>query len=404
MELSCSVQNYHWGKPADQSVVAELAASNDADKFKVDPDKKYAEFWMGTHPSGPSSLKATGKLLADYLKENPSSVGSEAGTNLPYLFKVLSVDTALSIQVHPCKAKAEELHKARPDLYKDDNHKPEMALAVTDFEGLCGFRPLADIKHNLRVKCPEISSLISPLDQSLIDADETNYGPALRDCFSKLLRAGKADIEAALDKVAKRMTSDSQDQDEKLLVRLMGQYPGDVGCLVMFFLNVVHLKPGEAMFLAANVPHAYLKGDCIECMSRSDNVIRAGLTPKLIDVEALIDNLDYRCVKDPADVMFEPSRENRHTLLYDPPVPDFAVAKITVDDSNGLMDMYSSNGSVELVARKTGSIVVVTRGSADYQFDGASGSMAKGTVLFVPASRVVSLENAKDLLAFQAFF
>ena len=92
-----------------------------------------------------------------------------------------------------------------------------------------------------------------------MDADETNYGPALRDCFSKLLRAGKADIEAALDKVAKRVPPDSQDQDEKLLVRLMGQYPGDVGCLVMFFLNVVHLKPGEAMFLAANVPHAYLK-------------------------------------------------------------------------------------------------------------------------------------------------
>ena len=123
MELTCSVQNYHWGKSAGESVVAALAASNDATKA-IDDTKRYAEFWMGTHPSGPSSVKATGQTLADFLKDNPGSVGGEGASNLPYLFKVLSVDTALSIQVHPCKAKAEQLHKARPDLYKDDNHKP----------------------------------------------------------------------------------------------------------------------------------------------------------------------------------------------------------------------------------------------------------------------------------------
>jgi len=396
MELTCSVQNYHWGKSAGESVVAALAASNDATKV-IDDTKRYAEFWMGTHPSGPSSVKATGQTLADFLKDNPGSVGGEGASNLPYLFKVLSVDTALSIQVHPCKAKAEQLHKARPDLYKDDNHKPEMALAVTDFEGLCGFRPLEEIKANLTKKCPEVSGLVNIGD--LLAADETNYSPALKECFSQLLRSDKGQIKLVLDQLkAKVEALEAKDQDQKLFLRLMGQYPGDVGCLVMFFLNVVTLKPGEAMFLAANVPHAYLKGDCVECMSRSDNVIRAGLTPKLIDVEALIDNLNYNCVKKAGDVMFEPTAENEHTLVYDPPVPDFTVAKIEI--------AAAGQAPVELVKRSSGSILVVTQGCGKYQAtpSGGNGSLAKGTVLFIPAGQSVSVSNVQGLLAFQAFF
>jgi len=392
MELSCSVQNYHWGKSANESSVAELAALNDPSKGQLDESKRYAEFWMGTHPNGPSTIKATGQLLADFLKENPQAVAASGDrSNLPYLFKVLSVDTALSIQAHPNKGHAEQLHSQRPDLYKDDNHKPEMAVAVTKFEGLCGFRPLAEIQHNLKVKCPELAELIGA--EALIKASEDDYSAALREAFTTLMTMDKAKVGATLDRIKARIGDKKDDEDYELCLRLMDQYPGDVGCLVMFFLNHVRLEPGEAMFLGANVPHAYLSGDCMECMSRSDNVVRAGLTPKVIDVDTLVQMLDYACV---SDVKFKPETETEYSVVFDPPVPDFSVAKIELDVEKEVVD---------LVTRQTGSILIVTSGSGTFEFDGeADKPLAKGTVLFIPANKSVKISNSKGLIAFQAFF
>ena len=166
-------------------------------------------------------------------------------------------------------------------------------------------------------------------------------------------------------------------------------------------------------------------------------MIRAGLTPKLIDVPALLDNLDYKCVNQPSDVMFKPSREDPHTLLYDPPVPDFSVAKIDIDQRYGhdsffisfpkkvnfssrvtrlcnslkkcqISDhaylIYIGSEKCDLKMRHTGSIMVVTGGSAKYQFKGSEGTLGNGTVLFVPANTTVSVSDAMKLQAFQAFF
>eukprot|EP01084_Bolivina_argentea_P239330 402287_1 len=129
VQLSCTAQNYAWGKPAKTSKVAQLLSK------ETDGDKPYAELWMGTHKKGPSSVILDSKsnktqLLSDFL-----------GAELPYLYKVLSVARSLSIQAHPNKELAEKLHKDRPNVYKDDNHKPEMAVALTPFEAMCGFRP-----------------------------------------------------------------------------------------------------------------------------------------------------------------------------------------------------------------------------------------------------------------------
>ena len=389
MELSCSVQNYHWGKSSTESQVAALAAKNDPEKHVLDDSKRYAELWMGTHPSGPSTLKSSGQLLADFLKANTGAVGGQ-GSNLPYLFKVLSVDTALSIQAHPNKTHAEQLHAARPDVYKDDNHKPEMALALTEFEGLCGFRPLKEIQHNLKVKCPELSSLIHC--QDLIEANDTNYQEALKSCFGNLMRQDKDKIKAVLEAVKDRVSSlEDEDRDYAMFLRLMTQYPGDVGCFVLFFLNLVTLQPGEAMYLGSNVPHAYLHGDCIECMARSDNVVRAGLTPKLIDVETLVEMLDYSCV---SDVKFSPVTEDEYCTVYDPPIPDFSVAKISAKNAENL----------NLIQRKTGSILIVVEGSGNYLFQGKEAQFEAGSVLFVPANETLTLSKAVNVVAYQAFF
>ena len=133
------------------NLAAEFAANGRPDDFCVDGTAPYAELWMGTHPNGPSMLKGPGALsLAEHISQKPEILGKDCrqkfGDQLPFLFKVLSVNKALSIQAHPDKKHAEKLHADRPDIYKDPNHKPEMAIALTDFEGLCGFRHVSHVQ------------------------------------------------------------------------------------------------------------------------------------------------------------------------------------------------------------------------------------------------------------------
>lgn len=133
LRLQCEVKQYDWGKMGSESVVAQLAACGDG-KLEVDPVAPYAELWMGAHVSGPSLTSVTNESLSAWLSRHPRALGKEVclqhGVNLPFLFKVLSVRKSLSIQSHPDKSLAEQLHAERPSIYKDPNHKPEIALAV----------------------------------------------------------------------------------------------------------------------------------------------------------------------------------------------------------------------------------------------------------------------------------
>ncbi|VDN96476.1 unnamed protein product [Rodentolepis nana] len=148
--LKCTSQVYDWGKVGSASKVYQLMVSSEkSDEFKS--NQPYAELWMGTHPSGPSVLWNDRSISLDaYIKDHPEYLGIPCvdtfGHQLPFLFKVLSIDKALSIQAHPDKRLAEKLHADWPDIYKDDNHKPEMAIALTNFEALIGFRPLVQIR------------------------------------------------------------------------------------------------------------------------------------------------------------------------------------------------------------------------------------------------------------------
>ena len=147
LKLKCAVQNYGWGKVGSASEVAKLCAADGGSA--IDEAQPYAELWMGTHPSGPSHVVAAAsasseeETLKSWIETHEEALGdvllSRFGCDLPFLFKVLSVRTALSIQAHPDKDRAKRLHQERPQVYKDSNHKPEMALAITNFEALCGF-------------------------------------------------------------------------------------------------------------------------------------------------------------------------------------------------------------------------------------------------------------------------
>ncbi|KAJ7971231.1 Mannose-6-phosphate isomerase [Quillaja saponaria] len=311
--LKCFVQNYDWGRLGQDSQVARLSALNLGAQF--DPDKPYAEFWMGTHESGPSFLVSSGEnggldgsesvTLKSWLSKNPNVLGEKVlekwGSDLPFLFKVLSVSKALSIQAHPDMELARVLHKLLPDVYKDGNHKPEMALAVTSFEALCGFISLEELKSVLRA-VPEIVELVGVTYSNLVlnssDQDEENIKSVLRAIFTQLMSASKEMIVEVVGKLINRLHLESQvrhlTEKEELVLRLEKQYPADVGLISAFFLNHVKLNPGEALYLGANEPHAYIHGECIECMATSDNVVRAGLTPKHRDVQTLCSMLTYK--------------------------------------------------------------------------------------------------------------
>ncbi|KAF7701889.1 hypothetical protein HF521_001172 [Silurus meridionalis] len=346
--LSCMVQNYAWGKVGLDSEVAKLVLGGDPQAV-IQDDRPYAELWMGAHPKGDALIKdnrISQRTLGQWIADYPACLGSKVKDTfhgqLPFLFKVLSVNTALSIQAHPNRELAAKLHAQFPEHYPDNNHKPEMAIALTEFEGLCGFRPLEEIISFLK-NVPEFHALVGnePADELQRSRDNpARASLALKKCFSRMMNCEKKVFVDQLNMLVKRVSEEEAagkdvcSSNGELLLRLHSQYPGDIGCFSIYFLNRIVLHPGEAMFLGANEPHAYLSGDCIECMACSDNTVRAGLTPKYIDVNTLCEMLNYSpalasakifpAIQDPSDPCVR---------LYDPPVPDFTVMRIQVPPS-----------------------------------------------------------------------
>jgi len=401
MELVCSVQEYAWGKQGSSSQVARFAPKA-CPPFSAEETTPYAELWMGTHPNGPARLAQTGQLLGDLVASNPELLGEESrakfGDKLPFLFKVLSVGKALSIQAHPDLPHAQQLHRERPEVYKDPNHKPEIAIALTDFEGLCGFRPLQEIQGFL-ASVPELASVVGEPGSQLATAPETQYRDQLKAAFEALMLCNKETIASQLKTLSARLSAlPSLDPVSLLFQRLHGQYPGDVGCFVIYFLNVLKLVPGESMFLGPNVPHAYLAGDCIECMANSDNVVRAGLTPKLIDTPTLVAMLDYTCSAAETRKFGPSEGPSSECTQFHPPVPDFAVSRHCV----------AANGSsYTLPQRSSASILLVTEGQGEQESEANKCSVSPGSVLFIPANATAKLtcskESEKGLVIFQAY-
>ena len=174
---------------------------------------------MGTHPKNPSKELSSGRTLLDLFSQNKAllsqSVSAKYGEKLPFLFKVLSINKALSIQAHPNKKLAEQLHAKDPKNYPDDNHKPEMAIAITPFEGLCGFRPLKEIAHFLET-VPSLASLVGEEAKSefVKVAKEGGEGPnetskkALQKAFGALMSSSAEDIEKEISNLVKQAESE----------------------------------------------------------------------------------------------------------------------------------------------------------------------------------------------------
>ncbi|OMP04764.1 Mannose-6-phosphate isomerase, type I [Corchorus olitorius] len=398
--LRAWVQNYDWGKYGAEAQVARLLALNCG--VEIEPERPYAEFWMGTHGSGPSFLADEGGEdenvgLKEWIGKNPNVLGHKVlenwGSDLPFLFKVLSVAKALSIQAHPDKELAKELHKLLPNLYKDGNHKPEMALAITEFRALCGFITLEELKGVLE-DVPEIVELVGTASANqVLNIDEQDGAEkvkfALRSVFTQLMSASKEMTMKAISKLKSRLHKVSQlrclTEKEQLVLQLERQYPGDIGVISAFFFNYVKLNPGEALYLGANEPHAYLSGECIECMATSDNVVRAGLTPKHRDIQTLCSMLTY---KQGYPEILKGFPLSPYITRYLPPFDEFEVD----------LCILPKGSSTVFPAIPGPSIFLAFVGEGTLHTGSWKDIVTEGDVLFAPANMEITISTASSEL------
>jgi mannose-6-phosphate isomerase len=393
MLLRCNVKPYEWGKRGNDSLVAQLLDPEDPTLI-VKEDEPYAELWMGVHPAGGSIIKSASAdkesplWLKDYLDENPSALGSAVlnkfGPTLPFLFKVLSVNKALSIQAHPDVDCARVLHESDPKNYPDANHKPELAIALTPFEVLCGFRPLEEI-HQFINDIPELATLVlrDVVDPSDDPPDVKTM--TITRIFSNLMHSKPSVIAAKVNELLERKEGVPE---YELVSRLNVQFPGDVGIFCVYLFNHFTLQPGESVYIPANEPHAYLSGDCVECMANSDNVVRGGLTPKYIDIPTITNLLTFRHREEGWVFKGEESAEQgQGRVMYRPPVAEFAVESIETGKD---FTIYSTESC---------SIAIVLDGECQVN----ELSMKKGSVAFLQAGVRWDFRIKTKLKLFRAF-
>ena len=315
--LECACQTYAWGQPSSKSLVFKILKKNN---LPVDESKPYAEYWMGTHLNGPSKIKLQNetKLLSDYLNGN-----------LSYLFKVLSVEKPLSIQLHPDKETAKKLHESHPDIYKDDNHKPELFIALDDFELLFGFISINQAWDKINIYKNVFN--FNEAEKFLNDKTVENYESVIK----KIIFLTKEEYENMI----KNLLEHKETKEDSLIKRLYNYFGLDLGILVSMFMNHLYKKKGDSIFISANYPHAYIHGNCLEAMANSDNVIRLGLTPKLVDrknFEIIIDkyfpNMIYdESIGDPKIVEHISFCEEKNIVTYDKKgIDDFKLEEVRI--------------------------------------------------------------------------
>ncbi|EKO3841243.1 mannose-6-phosphate isomerase, class I [Vibrio harveyi] len=388
-KLDNVIQNYAWGS---KESISKLFGIENA---KHQPQ---AEIWMGAHPNGCSRLAATGELLSDVIARDKASMFGDYTMmrfgELPYLFKVLAADSPLSIQVHPNKRKA-ELGFARENEqgipldapnrnYKDANHKPELVYALTFYKAMNGFRPIEQILTLFR------QFGIRSLDGKVAALAEHPNQDGLKDFFTAIMTLNEthkiqalAELDAALERGPKTAL---EREVLSYVAEFQKHYPKDIGLLSPLMLNTIELAPGEAMFLHAETPHAYVQGTALEIMANSDNVLRAGLTPKYIDVDELIANTAFHTTQ-PELIKLSPIHKEGK-LSYPIPVDDFGFDILSSDGEckqqfvRGAEIVFCVEGRVEVMTSeasltlKAGESAFITNDCKFYQYRG-SGLLAR---------------------------
>jgi mannose-6-phosphate isomerase len=404
--LQCPIQRYAWGSTS--AIPALLGVAEDGGP--------QAELWAGAHPAAPSTID--GRSLAYVIADDPTAalgagVVERLGPRLPFLAKVLSAAAPLSLQAHPDRERAaagfaeDEAAGIALDAperrYKDDNHKPEILVALTPFTALAGFRSidqtvallealgLGDLSPFDRLTAEGSAAVVATLlgDRSKGEAAATRVAGAAH-LFAPGTTSGHGDAPTA--GVGDPSPSDVHPDEAtaggghdptaaarrgvldptvvaRWMARIADEHPGDPGVAVALLLNLVELAPGQAVHLGAGNLHAYLEGTGIEVMAASDNVLRGGLTPKHVDVDELLVVLDG--TPGPPPVVTPISDDG---LTWWPTFdPDFAVSAVGPATSPVMLGPGPR-------------ILIVVEGPVVLATMDASLEARKGSVVWVPAS------------------
>jgi len=361
--------------------------------------------WMGDYPELPAKVLETGEDLGEVLKKNQETLlGQQSvrkfGPVLPFLPKILSIAKALPLQIHPNKDLAARLHKENPEQFTDDNHKPEIAIALGPFEVFAGWKPTEDIKalfnhlDPLTKFLPKEDSLVP--NKNIIFNDET-----VRTITKNILEASDETIAQTQNELAKvpREELGKQAYILDLLPRLQLQYskedPGNlVALLCMSFLK---LDAGQAIYVPADAPHAYLSGDIVECMARSNNVLNTGFCPRADrdNIQVFTSAMTFKPHR--IDEALLPSTQTNRSKegksdLYAPPLSEFNMLRTRL-----------GRGETETISAAKGpSVLFVTGGDGNLAADGQKWDLKEGYVFFVGPETEVSYESKEGLEVYMA--
>ena len=396
--LHPAVQHYAWG--GTLFIPALLGVENPA-------GEPWAELWMGAHPRGPAEAEVEGtripldRLIAaePWLLLGPDAALHFAG-RLPYLFKVLDVRVMASLQAHPDRAQAAEgfarenaagVPLAAPERnYRDDNHKPEVQVALTDLWMLHGFRPLEEIADALAAE-GELAPLAAGLEGRTAAAgrDPAARSAVLRDLYARIMTMSQGEVNALIGPLlpgwAAAEAQGTLGKDRHAFwalraARTFGRPDGsqDRGIIAMFLLNLLHLKPGQGSFQPAGTLHSYLEGANVELMANSDNVLRGGLTEKHVDIPELLATLDFHDGRPP---ILEGRAASETGREYETPVEEFALERIEVTPGTPF------SGGREHSADS----LVVVEGAASVIAGGRALALPRGACALLPAGLAYSV-------------
>lgn len=361
-----SVRSYAWGS---RTALAELTGR------PAPTDHPEAEIWFGAHPAAPSTVVSEDVTLDEFIAADPAAKVGAGYETLPFLLKLLAADKALSLQAHPTKEQAQEGFAAENAAgvpldafqrnYKDDNHKPELVVALTKFHALAGFRPVSRTLQLLEaLDVPELASYLSLLGSGDDAADLrglfTTWVSLPRDFVLPLIDAVVGRCRVLLSDATGCSVEEWMRPSLETVVTLSTEYPGDAGIICSLLLNRVTLQPGEGLYLDAGQLHAYLGGVGVEIMANSDNVLRSGLTTKHIDVAELMRVLRCEPLADPRLAADEDG-------VYQTPAPEFSLRRMVrgdVREVSGPAIVLSVGAGVTVEQQLSGTVMDLGPGHA----------------------------------------
>ncbi|HLT85014.1 MAG TPA: mannose-6-phosphate isomerase, class I [Phototrophicaceae bacterium] len=370
---------YAWGSP---SAIHELVGTEPT-------GEPLAELWFGAHPTAPARTVEDGSDIRTLIAEDPEGtlgrdVLARFGAQLPYLLKLIAPSRPLSLQVHPDLPRARERFAAENAAgvpldaptrnYRDANHKPELVFALTTFEAVCGFRAPRRAAELLA----DLDAPVARALHELLAADPTPAG--MRTAFTTLLdeatRPGPDEVEQVVAACRERAERGSPSpRADGIVSRLAEEYPHDPGVVASLLLNPVTLQPGDSLFVPAGGVHAYLSGIGVEIMASSDNVLRAGLTDKHVDVPEVLDCVDYVAAP---PIRIAPEVVHGATRVFYAPVDDFELSVTSLADGD------CADGARPLPGRGP-RVLLCLDGAVEVSAAGGTLTLARGEAAFVRA-------------------